>query len=296
MSQSVRHNYISSFGLTVERWSRLLGVGAATILLLSLPSAAQDAASETPFVLLKGHLIVVRPWAKGLDLNLMIDTGASQSVFNKKVVRKLGLKPFPKAYKVHAFGKNYTAQRVALHAVRIGPIVTSLVGFVSELPSWWEIDAIVGLDLLRNYDFTIDYRSKVIRFGPRTHFESFLHFENHSKELIVPVRVQDTDLRLVVDTGAPTIILSRPRIRNRIKRLAVLTSIPVSDVAGVSMHRKVRLSSFQLGSSKWNKVCALVAESTGTEKDGLDGVLGFHWLKLARIHFDFQNNILSWEK
>ena len=34
----------------------------------------------------------------------------------------------------------------------------------------------------------------------------------------------------------------------------------------------------------------------GNFKDGLDGVLGFHWLKLARIHFDFQNNILSWEK
>ncbi len=182
---------------------------------------------------------------------------------------------------------------MAVHGVRIGPILTSIVGFAQDLPWAW-IDGLVGLDLLRKQDFTIDYQAKIIRFRARSPFESAVEFEAESSSLIVPVRVANRDIRLGVDTAAPTIILDRTHSKGLVP--LNLVSTQAEGVAGGISFGKASLRPVQLGPSKWKEVTAWVTESPLTSGQDKHGVLGLRALEIARIHFDFQNSILSWER
>ena len=132
-------------------------------------------------------MIVIKGSTKnGYPLNLMIDTGATHSVVDERIVQKLQLKPLPETtHKLEVFGKSLDRPQVLLPGLQFGPIKTSLLCFVAALP-WSGVDAIIGLDLLRQNNFTIDFESKKISFGPRaTHFLSTIPFEADSSKVIV---------------------------------------------------------------------------------------------------------------
>jgi len=258
------------------------------------------AQSEVSFRLYNTHMIVVTGSAKdGFPLNLMIDTGATHSVVDEQIVQKLQLEPLPETtHKIEAFGQSLDRPRILLPGLQFGPIKTSLLCFVVELP-WSGVDAIIGLDLLRQNNFTIDFESEKISFGPRTtHFLSTIPFEADSSQVIVPVRIGEQRVRLSLDTGARTINLDRSRMSKSILNLPVKREIPFVHLAGTSKYQEVLLPSVQLNGSQWEQVPAMLMDFYSDQTDPLeyDGVLGLGALKIKRIYIDFQENILSWER
>ncbi|MEE8348478.1 MAG: retroviral-like aspartic protease family protein [Acidobacteriota bacterium] len=269
---------------------------AATSLTAAAP--ADWPIQEVPFKLLNRHMVVVEATLKGgHSLHLMIDTGATHSVVDQAVVDQLELK-IVGSHRVEAFGKGSDQGRVVLRGLQVGTIRTSLLAFVAELP-WSGVDGILGLDLLSQTNFTIDYSARKIRFGPRdSHFNSTTPFEFHSSQIIVPVRIEGQDVRLRMDTGARTINLYRSKMHKSIRKLRIKLEIPFTHVSGTSKYQEVALPKVELSGSQWEYVTArlMVFYNQPPIDHPYDGVLGLGELDIKRIYFDFQSNVLSWEK
>ncbi len=243
----------------------------------------------------RDHLIVVQASVNGRSLNSMIDTGANQSFLDQGVADDLGLEPVSKKGAFAAFETSYQAERVLVEDLQIGPILIGTHCIVRDL-SAWRVDAIIGLDVLRSMNFTIDFDEKTITFGDDGPLESSIPFVSTYNLVIVPVSVGGEEIRLSVDTGAERISLVEARIKHRVPefRIRVQRQIGTRHLGRKSWLKDVRLLGFQMGSTTWKQLPALVIPTAAAlEKDG---VLGVASLRLKRIRFDFERRILSWEK
>lgn len=76
--------------------------------------------ADVPFDLVEQHLIVAKGSIAGLrGLNLLIDTGTTPSVVDKRVAKRLKLKGEPSL--LIAFGQSIKFESAALSGLRIGP-------------------------------------------------------------------------------------------------------------------------------------------------------------------------------
>ena len=280
----------------MRSFSQSLRVATFTSFLFSTPLAADPSNQTIPFKLQESHLIVVDGSIGGLNpLKFLIDTGANYSVVDEGVAQKLRLRRIAQDQRLAAFGQTSPMERVVLSGLRLGPILTSLPCIVLDL-SDWDVDVIIGMDLLRRNNFTIDYRSKTIRFGARDHLDSAANFEIDGSRLVVSVQLDGQPLRLCVDTGATTLTVHRSRVKSWKRRIPRGRPIRFDHVAGTSHGMKVRLEEVQIGPSTWRGVNAFVLDTPRRPDSKSDGVLGFAALGLERIYFDFESNTVSWEK
>ena len=83
-----------------------------------------------------------------------------------------------------------------------------------------------------------------------------------------------------------------------IRNLPVKREIPFVHVAGTSRYREVLLPSVQLNGSQWKRIRAMLMVFCNQRPQDVkyDGVLGLTDLQMKRMYFDFQDNILSWER
>lgn len=169
----------------------------------------------------QGHFIVVKGSMGELqDLNLVIDTGASSTTVSPRVAKKLGLKGDSK--QVLAYAKKVEVISVVLPILELGSMR------FEQVPAWvaqlsfpdarrmLRIDALIGLDLLKRTNLSVDFESRKISFGPITHTESVMPFYAGLPFLVLPLYVQDQPVRLLLDTGARDLILFRRRVDGRI--------------------------------------------------------------------------------
>ena len=182
--------------------------------------------SEVPFRLYKDYLILMKGSIGSLqDLTFLIDTGATTTVLSPHIASKLKLKQ--KSGKAAAYGKPVSIKSAIVRRLSLGSVLFHAIPVVIpgafSMPSDLQlVDAIVGLNVLKRTNFSIDYESKKIRFGPVEHSRSAASFSSEH---------------------------------------------------------------YLLGGKRWDAY-----------PKGVDGVIGLAALKLIRLHFDFQNNVLSWER
>jgi hypothetical protein len=140
---------------------------------------------EIPFKLEGGRIIVRVAIGKTGGLKFRVDTGATCSLVDKTVIRRLGLIAHTQDFRLVNVDRVTTAKKVLLSDVRLGMISASLYCFEADL-SEWGVDGVIGLDLLRHQTWltnsktpeilrksklTIDFAYRTIRFGRSEHFE-----------------------------------------------------------------------------------------------------------------------------
>ena len=69
------------------------------------------------------------------------------------------------------------------------------------------VDAMVGYDFLKQGPFTIDYLSRTILFGPIDPRLETIPYVGGLPYVVVPMRVRDAEIPLLVDTGAHDLIV-----------------------------------------------------------------------------------------
>ena len=74
------------------------------------------------------------------------------------------------------------------------------------------IDAIVGLDVLARTSFSINYRTRVLRFAPTDREDSVAPLELVWPFLTVRMTIAGRQVRLLVDTGSSDIVLIQTRM------------------------------------------------------------------------------------
>lgn len=258
-------------------------------------------AEEVPFRLYRGYTIVVQGSIAGHpNLNFIIDTGAVPSVVDEGLVRVLHLAK--DAERLWVFSEDLQTRRAVMPQIRLGPIqVESLPVLIADLSSigralGTRIDAMVGLDVLGQTNFSIDYELKRVVFGPVSETHPAVAFEDGGGFVVVRLLVNGKPFRMLLDTGANDLVLFENRIRRELQPITILSTKTVTNLGGEVLLKKACFSKVSLGSIDLKDQQASLMATTFQDSTGLDGLLGVSVLGVKRIEFDFDRRLLSLER
>jgi predicted aspartyl protease len=257
---------------------------------------------EVRFDLYYNYLIVVRGSAGPLKgLNFLLDTGASPSVLDRRLAQKLHLQERPA--NVAVLNGSATAGRTILPSLELGPVRRDNLDVLTE-DLWFiqkslpvHIDAIVGLDVLGQSPFEIDYTSREIRFGPLPLLANSLPFRIWAGIPIVNAELNNFSVHLMVDTGAPSLVLFKARTPSPVSPVKIGSVQQSADTIGEVDRKRVRLQSVRLGEAEFGKMPVFMAPSRSDEiQEDFDGLMSPAALGITKISVDLGRGVLAFSR
>ena len=267
----------------------------------SVEPSAERSASELPFRLYQEGLIVVDGSIRGASkLHFLIDTGAMRTVVDRRVAKKLGLAAAEGAVQLAAVNETRRAGQVIVPDLKFGPVeIGTLRAVAGDLVylsgSGTRIDAVIGLDVLRSSSFSIDYEARRVLFGPLAASPQAAPLQTISPLLTVTVQIEGQPMRLMVDTAARKLVLFEGRAQARLPQLPWRFTA-IQSPAARSYARELELGRVRLGDTDWRQRPAFLMEVPAFADGDLDGILAPSSLRLKRLDFDFERNLLGWVK
>lgn len=278
-------------------WSQLTVAPASSA--VSESRSLTQVLVKVPLRVYLDYLVLVEGSIGSIDkLNLLVDTGASPSVVDRKIAQRLNLTEQPD--RVNLWSRNFQTGRVVLPSLRLGPVRAESLPVLTEDLSFLQkaigrkVDGIVGLDVLRKSNFTINYRTKEMLFGPVESLTFSAPFDTDTPVVTIRTTFQNQNLRLVVDTGGPDLMLFQSRMPDS-THFQELGTEKVADVGGTFPRRRVRISEVYLGKEPIGAQVAFVVDDRKDDGDDFDGVLGVKGSQFWKIAFDFEHRRFSWE-
>lgn len=250
-----------------------------------------------PFRLVEGFLIVVTGSVGGLhDLAMVVDTGTARTVVDERVAALLaGEKDRDEA--LHVFGEDVATSVVTVPSLDVGPIHESeLQVLAADLGSFRQrfglrLDALLGLDVLRDRCLTIDYETALISFACAESWAMTVPLDPRSSYPLVAASVDGIRYRLMVDSGSEAIVLFNKAVPAGTD-IKALPEVSGTDLTGT---RRLRaLSPRQLSIGRQFLAEPPVFVMNAGERLGFDGVFGTRWLPGHQVHFDFHGRVLGW--
>ena len=277
--------------------------GRTAFLALSLAPClvfAADKPNEVSFKLYRGYAIVVHGSVGNLkNLNFLVDTGAVPSVLDERIARKLHLTGTTE--KLSVFTETVETQRALAQDLRVGPLRAEALPVVVRDLSFAgnalgnRVDAMLGFDFLGRGPFTIDYQRKKIVFGAIDASLTLIPYEARPGYALIVLKVQQTSLRLLLDTGASDLVLFATATRDCQDSIKELGRQAWSNMGGDIPVQKVNLRDAYLGSMPWGVRDAFILPDRGIPPAGVDGLLGIAALKAHRVGFDPEHKMLAWD-
>jgi predicted aspartyl protease len=274
---------------------------APTILLLMLSlfettSRGIDSFDRLKFRLRDGYQVIALGAIGRLDrLNLLIDTGSIPSVVDGRIAEQLGVE-ITEADSV-VFDRRIRILSATLSNVRVGPIFAdTLLASVGDLSylGGSNVDAIIGLDVLRRTSFSIDYDRRLLTFGTIAASGPYVDLVVIPPFLTVQVSCGGYRFRLLVDTGSRHIVLFEQRVSNRASYVRVPGDRPLYHMAGTSHLQRVLLSRLEIGSLAIPRIEGLVSNADVHHyPPDIDGILGVRAIVSRRVDFDFERTRLG---
>lgn len=270
-------------------------------IVLVIASAAlgrsHTAQNEVTFRLYHNYLIVVRGTLGTMDnLNFVVDTGTMPSIVNRRVADKLGLTGTRET--LRSVNGEFESVGVDAPAIRIGPVNRIAVHMGVQDLQFLErqvgvrVDALIGLDVLGQSSFLIDYEHKRIRFGETEPAAAAVPFAGDPPFVTVDLHVNDRPVRMLVDTGTANLVLFENHPGNPVAVALAGDSSPSSTVGGSFKMRVVPIVRSSLGNQDVGAHQALLAVDAGHQSQ-FDGLMGISASRVRRIAFDFDRRLFS---
>ena len=262
---------------------------------LSLPGADRDAAPDSvtpaclPFELREQFQVVVPGSIGSIDrLKLLVDTGSIPSMIDRRIARKLGLAVG--SSETVAFGDRSRVHLVTLPSVVLGPMrAHKILAHVGDLSFLHGIDAIIGVDVLLQSSFRIDYAARAMSFGPVIARGPSLPLEVTPPFLTVNLTFAGRPFRLLVDTGSRRLMLFQRRVRDRLPVMNVDGERVIYHASGATRFHCVTLPDLNAGGFPIARIEGLLSDApVDGYPAGIDGVLGVRALASRLAEFDFE--------
>ncbi len=257
------------------------------------------------FELYQGYLIVahgsVGPYK---NLNFLVDTGATSTVVDPRIAQKLHLQVTPAS--VVVLDGKVNGWEAVIPDVEIGPVhKTGLRGIVEDL-SFLEkalpvrIDAIIGLDVLAQSPFLIDYPSHTIHFGPPSRLQVSLPLQSDGNLATVEVQINHAPVRLLLDTGASALVLFESALAQTSLSMPVsavkVDAVKRSDSIGDFDRRPISLRSLSLGGTDFGHESGYVTHNRRQPGLDFDGLINPVNLGITRLAIDVQQGTLTFSR
>jgi hypothetical protein len=242
------------------------------------------------FELFHDYLIVLHGSAGPIKgLNFLLDTGATPSVLEPSLAARLALHTTPIDIAVLQ-GTTHGAS-ATLPDLRIGPVSRTDFPILIEDLSFVQkvvpvhLDGIVGLDVLGQSPFVIDYASRKIVFGP-IDLPSLVPLQLDHGLAMLSAMVNERPAQLLLDTGAPSLILFRSAADAHVRLVS-------SDSIGDHEEGALRLATLTLGSATIRHPSAFVVTNDADAGHHFAGLLSPAGLGLTRIAIDLQHGEMA---
>jgi len=302
-----------SNGSAHNEWSDSL-LKKATLSLLPDPIIRTDSATcSIPFTR-AGNLILIRGRADTTVGNFILDTGAPNLVLNITYFRQLPVTANSDQEQMGVSGAAGQRLQTELQQFDIGPIHYHKVeadllnlGHI-ENSKGIRILGLLGIQLFRQFEMIIDYEHNMIHLHLISKKEaktyqsdqlsdittySEIPFEITDNKIITKLEIAGRKLRFIIDCGAETNLLDS-RLPDKIfENVAIgrrVNMIGANDKKIEALYGD--LSNIKVGTQTINSLPVLI---TNLEKSCLsyisctDGILGFDFLSLHKIGFNFVN-------
>jgi len=255
-----------------------------------------DAAS---FELSTGYLIVVKGRIGTLtNLRFVLDTGATRSVVDRKIVDRLRVPLEGGHHQVFSFDRTFNLEQAKFHDLQFGPVrLENLSMLVADLTHFSDfgrdVDALIGMDLLRLRNFAIDYDSRKVLFSPFDRARSAVPADSDPLFFSVKILIQEHPVHLVVDTGIEGVLLYEDSLLENVPKLRIEGGTEATNLGRRLRAKWATLPNITIGATNSNIRVLLVKASPGQIPRGVDGYIGPASLNARRIEFNFANRSLT---
>lgn len=303
-------------------------------LLAANPGETSGLSAEAivPFHLHRGHMIAVKCSLAGLgEVLAIIDTGASETVLDIELARKLRLDLEPDS--ATFISRQAKVWAVSIPVLELGPIrADHLQGIAADLSSLtddlgFRPQVVIGMDVLRRSSFLIDYQSHRLVFFQAPQFQGPAPQLAHQARLLPSVSTQSAaqsvtsdasrrfavieasiagkTVRLQVDSGFEGLLVYGSQLPDRDR--AAFGSRSANSFAGGESHLAnlgqnlvahslaAPLINVQIGEWHAPHPQLTLVDGPAPESAVFDGLIGTAFLSKKKVAFDFQNGIIYWE-
>lgn len=270
---------------------------------LTLGSAAQQP-GQVPFRLIDGWAIVLEGTVGGVPhQKMLIDTGAVPSAINIKLAKQLGLAGSP--LELSLMNRSINVERVRVPEVRLGTVAVEALDMVAmdlgriEQALGTRIDAVIGLDLLAQQNFSLDYCRKRIDFGKSASAIGAIAFETKQEGsgtyILIPLESSGERLEVLLDTGTKDLMLFERRLRGGLRQLRSRAQDFNLNAGGKDRLSVVEMPSVNMGPVSRRKQKAYLWATPEEHLRSFDGLLGPVAFGAAIVGFDFDRHLISFE-
>lgn len=273
----------------------------STILLITLNLSAQSAAESIKFRLVREHLIVVPVQiSESETLEFLLDTGTNTTVIIPEVAARLKLRAVDRIEIVTSVGSVIAPRSFVPQMTLGGRVLKNTEVLWSDLAELRRLDnrisGVLGQNVLAQFNFTIDFRERLINFSDAAESQykhtARVDFKNEEGRILLTLETGQTSLNLVFDSGASDLILFANGCRKLKKQISSEEQMmQISTNAGNSFIQTGILRELKLGNRNLPRLSAVLNPAVDRAEDGLLP------LKLFRsIYFNNQERyvILKW--
>jgi predicted aspartyl protease len=287
---------------------RTIVVALLKTLLLAVVCGAAVGGTRTPLAsnemaieVYGGYLAVARGSANNAEnLRFLLDTGASNSAIDRRVAERLGLHRQPA--KVINFDKTVALESTDVQEMTFGPERVSNVRVMIEDLGYLRstgvhVDGVIGLDLLREQSFLVDYARKRVVFGPAaTGGMRGVSMHADAESIRVEVELDGRPVWLVVDSGARGIALYEDTVKDLLANYRVEGRTGEVSLGGPLENRIAIVPRLRLGGQDLDREVVLISAPRAKRLSGVSGYLGLASLDAKQVAFSFETNQLLWRK
>ncbi len=264
------------------------------------PGSARQAKTSVGFQLYRDYLIIVQGAVGPLKgLNFLLDTGANTTVLDPQLARKLHLDAA--SADVAVLSGSVKGQIATAPSLQFGPIRRANVRVLIEDLSFiqdalpFQIDAIVGLDVLGQSTFVIDYSSRKIQFGPTPSMPVSIPLQLNDGLAFVDAMVNHTRVRLLVDTAAPSLVIFKESIDPKTGLEGGRAQPPPKRIGDFD-RKRVRQISLRLGEVEFSHESAFVVPNLRDAGHDFDGLMSPVALGFTRVAVNLTQKTLAFTR
>jgi predicted aspartyl protease len=275
------------------------------LLLLALavepPARGYTNGKPLRFDLYRDYLIVARgSVGSEKNLNFLVDTGANPTVLDRRVAQKLHLQEAPGV--LAGINGQVQAGLATVPSLQFGPIQRDNFGVVVEDLSFFSkaipvrIDGVIGLDVVGQSPFEIDYAASRILFGPIPTLKYSLPLQLRGELAIVTAELDHLSAHLVLDTGASSLILFAPKGPAMISRVKANDIRKSSSTMGEFERKSVPLGTLTLGQAEFHRQPAFLVQSRSDGTEDFDGLISPALLGITKLAIDVQRGVFEFSR